>query len=91
MINKYNVTINDDKSEVEACKQSSAIGKAFHDYININKIQHTDKVVLEITSEKVGEAAKSGETKEEKVDLKKAQELVDKSRVVIQEGKTEEK
>ena len=87
MINKYNVTINDDKTEVEACKQSSAIGKAFHQYMESNKLQKEGKVVLQITSEKTEDVV---EKKEEEVDLKKAQEEVDKARIVVQEGEKEE-
>lgn len=86
MISKYEVTINEDKTIVEACKQSSAMGKAFHQYMKSNKLQKEDKVVLQITSERTEEVVGVKESEEEKVDLKKAQEEVDKARVVIQEG-----
>lgn len=96
MINKYDITINGEKVSIEGCNHISAIGRAYRDFINGNGTKDTDKVTLEIVSEKVGgveavkmegEEVKEETKEEEKVDLKKAQEAIDASRVVISEGK----
>jgi len=92
VVYKYNITVNGEKFPVEGSSQLSVISRACRDYIKAKGSLFNEKLTLTIVSEKVsGKVEPEVKEVETEVDLKKAQELVDKSTVVLREPKVEAK